>query len=106
MNFSRSLNCILFLTTTLTITLFLTLQANAAAPFDTTMCNITNIVTGNAGKAFAAFAVISLGVGFFSGKISLGLLVASSIGIGTTFTFSLQKSKATGLVSSRGIPLK
>jgi two-component system phosphate regulon sensor histidine kinase PhoR len=32
--------------------------------------------------------------------------VASSIGIGTTFTFSLQKSKATGLVSSRGIPLK
>lgn len=32
--------------------------------------------------------------------------VSSSFGIGTTFTFSLEKSKATGPVSSRGIPLK
>ena len=32
--------------------------------------------------------------------------VSSSVGIGTTFTFSLEKSKATGPVSSRGIPLK
>jgi two-component system phosphate regulon sensor histidine kinase PhoR len=32
--------------------------------------------------------------------------VASKVGIGTTFTFSLEKSKATGPVSSRGIPLK
>ena len=32
--------------------------------------------------------------------------VASSFGVGTTFTFSLEKSKALGPVSSRGIPLK
>jgi two-component system phosphate regulon sensor histidine kinase PhoR len=32
--------------------------------------------------------------------------VTSKVGIGTTFTFSLEKSKATGPVSSRGIPLK
>ena len=32
--------------------------------------------------------------------------VSSSVGIGTTFTFSLEKSKASGPVSSRGIPLK
>lgn len=32
--------------------------------------------------------------------------VSSTVGIGTTFTFSLEKSKATGPVSSRGIPLK
>ncbi len=32
--------------------------------------------------------------------------VASMVGVGTTFTFSLEKSKATGPVSSRGIPLK
>lgn len=32
--------------------------------------------------------------------------VSSTFGIGTTFTFSLEKSKATGPVSSRGIPLK
>lgn len=89
-------NLIQFLTTTLTLTLFLTLQAQAAAPFDTTMCNITNIVTGNAGKAFAAFAVISLGVGFFSGKISLGLLVASSIGISSMFAAPSMVSLLSG----------
>lgn len=32
--------------------------------------------------------------------------VSSIVGSGTTFTFSLEKSKATGPVSSRGIPLK
>jgi two-component system phosphate regulon sensor histidine kinase PhoR len=32
--------------------------------------------------------------------------VNSNVGVGTTFTFSLQKSKASGPVSSRGIPLK
>jgi two-component system phosphate regulon sensor histidine kinase PhoR len=32
--------------------------------------------------------------------------VSSKIGVGTTFTFSLEKSKAGGPVSSRGIPLK
>jgi len=32
--------------------------------------------------------------------------VASQVGVGTTFTFRLEKSKATGPVSSRGIPLK
>lgn len=32
--------------------------------------------------------------------------VSSLVDIGTTFTFSLQKSKASGPVSSRGIPLK
>mgnify|MGYP000279725722 CR=1 FL=1 len=32
--------------------------------------------------------------------------VSSSVGMGTTFTFSLEKSKSDGPVSSRGIPLK
>lgn len=32
--------------------------------------------------------------------------VSSKIGVGTSFTFSLEKSKAGGPVSSRGIPLK
>jgi two-component system phosphate regulon sensor histidine kinase PhoR len=32
--------------------------------------------------------------------------VTSNVGVGTAFTFSLQKSKASGPVSSRGIPLK
>ena len=32
--------------------------------------------------------------------------VTSSVGVGTTFTFSLEKHKSSGPVSSRGIPLK
>ena len=49
------------------------------------MCNASNIVTGNGGKAFAAFAVISVGIGFFSGKVSWGLLIGVSMGIGSIF---------------------
>ena len=36
------------------------------------MCNALKIVTGNAGKAFVAFAIISIGIGFFTGKSFLG----------------------------------
>jgi len=38
----------------------------------TTMCNAMKLVTGNAGKAFAAFAIISLGI-VFSLEKSLGV---------------------------------
>lgn len=51
----------------------------------TTMCNAMQLVTGNAGKAFAAFAIISLGIGFFTGKISWGLMIGVSMGIAAMF---------------------
>ncbi len=51
----------------------------------TTMCNAMKLVTGNAGKAFAAFAIISLGIGFFTGKISWGLMIGVSMGIAAMF---------------------
>lgn len=71
-------------------------NANAqapAAPVDAandnaltdTMCNVLNIVTGNAGKAFAAFAIISVGIGFFTGKISWGLMIGVAMGIAAMF---------------------
>lgn len=50
-----------------------------------TMCNAMKLVTGNAGKAFAAFAIISLGIGFFTGKISWGLMIGVSMGIAAMF---------------------
>ncbi len=50
-----------------------------------TMCNVLKIITGNAGKAFAAFAIISVGIGFFTGKVSWGLLIGVTAGIAAMF---------------------
>lgn len=51
----------------------------------TTMCKAMQLVTGNAGKAFAAFAIISMGIGFFTGKISWGLMIGLALGIAAMF---------------------
>ncbi len=53
--------------------------------FEDTMCKALGLVTGNAGKAFAAFAIISLGIGFFTGKISWGLMIGVAMGIAAMF---------------------
>ena len=50
-----------------------------------TMCNAMKLVTGNAGKAFAAFAIISVGIGFFTGKVSWGLMIGVAAGIAAMF---------------------
>lgn len=50
-----------------------------------TMCKALGLVQGNAGKAFAAFAIISLGIGFFTGKISWGLMIGVAMGIAAMF---------------------
>lgn len=49
------------------------------------MCNLLNIATGSAGKAFAAFAIISVGIGFFTGKVSWGLMIGVAAGIAAIF---------------------
>jgi len=49
------------------------------------LCNVYKITTGKAGKTFAAFAVISAGVGFFTGKLQWGLLIALVLGISAIF---------------------
>ncbi len=59
-------------------------QANNNA-FVNTLCNIFSIATGNGGKAFAAFAIISLGIGFFTGKVSWGLMLGVAAGIAAMF---------------------
>ena len=53
--------------------------------FSKSICNALRIVTGSAGKTFAAFAIIATGIGFFSGKVSWGLMIGVAAGIATMF---------------------
>lgn len=62
--------------------LFCCNEVLAATSFESSMCNAYNIATGPAGKVIGALAITSLGVGFFTGKISWKLMIAVSLGIG------------------------
>ncbi len=53
--------------------------------FSRTICNALKIVNGSAGKTFAAFAIIAVGIGFFSGKVSWGLMIGVAAGIAAMF---------------------
>ncbi len=61
-----------------------------------TMCNALKIITGSGGKAFAAFAIISVGIGFFTGKVSWGLLIGVAMGIAAMFGAPSIVSAITG----------
>ena len=61
-----------------------------------TMCNVLKIITGNAGKAFAAFAIISVGIGFFTGKVSWGLMIGVAAGIAAMFGAATIVAAITG----------
>jgi type IV secretory pathway VirB2 component (pilin) len=61
-----------------------------------TMCRSLKIITGNAGKAFAAFAIISIGIGFFTGKVSWGLMIGVAAGIAAMFGAPSIVSAITG----------
>jgi type IV secretory pathway VirB2 component (pilin) len=49
------------------------------------LCNTLDLVTGGTGKTLAAFAVVALGIGFFLGKVSWGLMLAVALGIAALF---------------------
>lgn len=53
--------------------------------FTRSMCNALKVVTGSAGKTFAAFAIIAVGIGFFSGKVSWGLMIGVAAGVAAMF---------------------
>ena len=53
--------------------------------FSEVMCRVLDIATGTGGKAFAAFAIISVGIGFFTGKVSWGLMIGVAAGIAAIF---------------------
>jgi type IV secretory pathway VirB2 component (pilin) len=71
-------------------------KASASDVFISEICNVINIVSGPAGKAFAAFAIVSVGIGFFSGKVSWGLLIGVSVAIATMFGAPSIVSAITG----------
>lgn len=49
------------------------------------ICRVYKISTGTAGKAFASIGVISVGIGFFTGKVSWGLMISVAAGIAVFF---------------------
>jgi type IV secretory pathway VirB2 component (pilin) len=76
----------------LVILLLSNVNAFALTPTDTptnalqiVMCNALALITGGVGRTIAAFAVISLGAGFFMGKINWSTMLAMALGIAALF---------------------
>lgn len=49
------------------------------------LCNVLKFVTGTVGKTLASFIIIGVGLGFFTGKVSWGLLIGVTLGISAMF---------------------
>ncbi len=49
------------------------------------LCNVLVFVTGGIGKTIASFIIIGVGIGFFTGKVSWGLLIGVTLGISAMF---------------------
>ena len=49
------------------------------------LCNVLVFVTGGVGKTIASFIIIGVGIGFFTGKVSWGLLIGVTLGISAMF---------------------
>ena len=49
------------------------------------LCNVLRFVTGTVGKTLASFIIIGVGLGFFTGKVSWGLLIGVTLGISAMF---------------------
>ncbi len=75
----------------LLMTIFLMLPDGAAAAAPTknsismVICNVVKQVTGPIGQGVATIAVVFVSLGFFMGKTSMGILLATGVGIGMLF---------------------
>ena len=49
------------------------------------LCNVLAFVTGGIGKTIASFIIIGVGLGFFTGKVSWGVLIGVTLGISAMF---------------------
>ena len=49
------------------------------------LCNVLRFVTGGVGKMAASFIIIGVGLGFFTGKASWGLLLGVALGMTALF---------------------
>ena len=86
----------IFLSLFLTITFFNTNISMAADPTknDSTdpgskiagvLCNVIKIAQGNVGKTISILVIISIAIGLFLGKITWGVAIAVSVGLGVLF---------------------
>ena len=57
----------------------------ASFSFESILCNVYSLFSGQWGKIFALFALIALGISFFLGKISWGTVLAVAIGVALIF---------------------
>jgi len=60
-------------------------EAAAETQLEATLCTILKFLTGNIGKAIAAFALVFLGISLFLGKVSWGLAISTALGVATIF---------------------
>ena len=72
------------------LSLFMVLFVGAAYaettdPMTATLCNIYLFITGGIGKTICAFTIIGVGIGFFTGKVSWGVLIGVALGIASLF---------------------
>lgn len=59
--------------------------ADETDPMTATLCNIYLFITGGIGKTICAFTIIGVGIGFFTGKVSWGVLIGVALGIASLF---------------------
>ena len=59
--------------------------AQSGTQLEATLCKILKFLTGNIGKAIAAFALVFLGISLFLGKVSWGLAISTALGVATIF---------------------
>lgn len=57
----------------------------SAGDMQKVLCNVLKFVTGTVGKTLASFIIIGVGLGFFTGKVSWGLLIGVTLGISAMF---------------------
>ena len=67
------------------ILVFMPDLAHAADPLACTLDRIQSSLTGSIGKGIATIAIVALGIGLFLGKLSWGLAIATSMGVGMIF---------------------
>lgn len=72
-------------TTTTTGTTIIGSQGGSGGDMQLVLCNVLKFVTGTVGKTLASFIIIGVGLGFFTGKVSWGLLIGVTLGISAMF---------------------
>ncbi len=59
--------------------------ADSVGDMGIVLCNVLKFVTGTVGKTIASFIIIGVGIGFFTAKVSWGVLIGVTLGIAAMF---------------------